>query len=147
PADDVPHDVDASDDPPASRGLRVLVVDDEAPIRYSLARYMERRGHEVHQAGDGYAALEMVDAALETEGYDIVIADMRMPGLCGEGLLAHLRDRPDGLDQRLIFMTGDLQAPGAARLVQESGIPVMWKPFELAEVAQLIEAQARLLTE
>jgi len=144
-ADEAPPEVETGEDRSASRPLRVLVVDDEAPIRFSVARYLERRGHEVHQAADGNAALQLVNAATPESRYDIIIADLRMPGLSGENLLASLRERSDGLEHKLIFMTGDPQSPGATRLLQESGIPVMWKPFELAEVAQVIEAQARLL--
>jgi signal transduction histidine kinase/ActR/RegA family two-component response regulator len=143
-AEEVQPEVSTGDERPASRGLRVLVVDDEAPIRFSLSRYMERRGHEVHQAADGGAALRMIDEAADRQ-YDIIVADLCMPGLDGECLLGRLRERGDGLEQRLIFMTGDAQSPCANRLLQDSGIPVMWKPFELAEVAQVIEAQARLL--
>lgn len=144
-AEEVQPEVSTGDERPASRGLRVLVVDDEAPIRFSLSRYMERRGHEVHQAADGGAALRMLDEVAPGDQYDIVVADLRMPGLDGECLLGRLRERGDGLEQRLIFMTGDAQSPCANRLLQDSGIPVMWKPFELAEVAQVIEAQARLV--
>jgi signal transduction histidine kinase/CheY-like chemotaxis protein len=144
-ADEAQPELSTGDERPASHGLRVLVVDDEAPIRFSLSRYMERRGHEVDQAADGAAALQMLDQAEPGRQYDIVVADLRMPGLDGECLLGRLRERGDGLAQRLIFMTGDAQSPCANRLLQDSGIPVMWKPFELAEVAQVIEAQARLV--
>ena len=125
--------------------MRVLVVDDEAPIRYSLARYMERRGHEVDQAGDGADALRMLGTNHHDRRYDIIVADLSMPEVNGDGLLECLRARGDGLEHRLILMTGAAHSPSAARHLQEAGIPVMWKPFELAEVAQVIEAQAGLI--
>jgi signal transduction histidine kinase/CheY-like chemotaxis protein len=146
-ADELPAELATVEEPPANHGLRVLVVDDEAPIRYSLTRYMERRGHEVDQAGDGAEALRMVDAAAADRGYDIVIADLRMPGIDGDRLLDCLRLRDDRLENRLILMTGEAGTPAVVRRLQESGIPVMSKPFELAEVAQIIEAQAGLLVE
>jgi CheY-like chemotaxis protein len=135
--------VAAVDQPPASQPLRLLVVDDEAPIRFSLARYMERRGHTVDQASDGAAALRLLEERGGCGAYDIIVADLRMPGLDGEALLACIRERRDGLEQRLIFMTGE-QCTGTHPLLHDSGVPVMCKPFELAEVAQVIEAQARL---
>lgn len=143
-AAELPPKLETGVDPASEQRLRMLVVDDEAPIRYSLVRYMERRGHEVHEAADGATALEMVTCASAIR-YDIVVADLQMPGFGGEALFGKLRDRGEGLEQRLIVMTGDATSPGAARLLQEAGIPVMWKPFELGEVAQMIEAHARLL--
>jgi two-component system NtrC family sensor kinase len=127
---------------PATRGLRILVVDDEAPIRFSLARYMERRGHEVREASEGGAALALLEESTNGPPFDIIVADLRMPGLDGPQLLEELRRRGDGLDQRLIFITGDAESPEAERLLRDAGLPVIWKPFELAEVAQIIEVQA-----
>jgi two-component system NtrC family sensor kinase len=126
----------------AAKGLRILVVDDEAPIRFSLARYMERRGHEVSEAGEGGAALTLLEESTSGTTFDIIVADLCMPGLDGPRLLEELRRRGDGFDQRLIFMTGDAESPEAERILREAGVPVVWKPFELAEVAQIIEVQA-----
>lgn len=124
----------------AARSLRILVVDDEAAIRYSLTRYLERRGHLVHQAADGAAALGQVDEA-ETP-YDVIVADLRMPGLNGGDLLRRLRDRSSAWDDRLIFITGDADHSDLRGGLDEAGIPLVQKPFELAEMAQIIETQA-----
>lgn len=125
------------------RPLRILVVDDEGPIRFSLMRYMERRGHQVTQAEEGLKALQLVESAAEP--YDIIVADLRMPSLGGVALYARLKERGEGLEQRLIFITGDAESPDAARGLEEAGVPVVLKPFELAEIAQIIEAQADVL--
>lgn len=145
-ADELPADVSGVDEPEAREGLRVLVVDDEAPIRFSLVRYLERRGHRVDQAEHGNEALRMVaESALHGGAYDMVIADLRMPGIDGDQLHQCLRERGDALEDRLILMTGEAHAPLEVQALQEAGVPVIWKPFELAEVAQIIEAHARLL--
>lgn len=136
---------DCQTESPASQGLRILVVDDEAPIRFSLARYMERRGHLVREASEGRAALSLLQESTNAPAFDIIVADLRMPGLDGPQLLEQLRHRGDGLDQRLIFITGDAESPEAERLLRDAGLPVVWKPFELAEVAQIIESQAGMV--
>ena len=121
----------AADEKRAS--LDVLVVDDEAAVRTVMARYLQRRGHQVDQAPDGAAALTMLDA----KSYDVILSDLRMPGLGGEALMERLRER--GLSDTVIFMTGD--AAGAATRLGEAGVPVLLKPVELAEVARAVESR------
>src|SRR5690606_22702680 len=126
---------------PSRLPLRILVVDDEGPIRFTMVRYMTRRGHTVLEAEEGGRALELLEDPA-TEPFDIILADLRMPGLGGDKLFARLKARAEGLEERLIFITGDAQSPDAAKVVAEAGVPVVLKPFELAEIAQIIEAHA-----
>jgi PAS domain S-box-containing protein len=121
----------ARDEPARRTGMRILIVDDETALRTVMARYLSRRGHIVEQAADGAAALEM----LEHAQYDVILSDLRMPGLGGEALMERLRDR--GLADSVIFMTGD--AAGAAARLADAGVPVLLKPVELAEVARALE--------
>ncbi len=143
PALPAPADAGAGDEAglPAGPGLRVLVVDDEAPIRHSLARYLARRGHAVDQAADGREALRRLDAAAEP--YDVVLADLRMPGLSGDRLLAEMRVRHPGSEHRLVFITGDALGEEMAGAIASSGVPVVFKPFELEQVARAVERRAR----
>lgn len=144
-AEAVPVALGESDAEAASgRSLRVLVIDDEAPIRYSLLRYLERRGHRVEEAADGTTALRRLEQAPE---FDVIVTDLRMPGLGGEQLLEHLRQRGDGLEQRLILITGgDHDSPEVLRSFVGADVPVVQKPFELAEIAQVIEAHADIMS-
>ena len=74
--------------PPSS----VLVVDDEAPIRQILMRWLAPAGYETREAGDADAALE----ALTTSPADVVLCDVQMPGHDGLWLVAQMRERfPD----------------------------------------------------
>ncbi len=127
----------------ASHPLRVLIVDDEGPIRFSVARYLERRGHSVQDAAEGEEALRLIEEA-GPEGFDVILADLRMPRLNGEGLLSRLREI-DGAAERLIFMTGDAESADVAEALARTEAPVVLKPFELAEIAQIIEAHARMV--
>jgi PAS domain S-box-containing protein len=124
---------------PASRPLRVLVVDDEAAVRQVSSRFLERVGHRVDTAADGGEALEL----LRSTTYDAVVADLRMPGLDGEELFHRLRARGDGLERRLVFLTGDAASEQAARVVAEARVPVLVKPVRLAELARTIVQAAK----
>ena len=128
----------------ARTALRVLIVDDEAPIRFSLGRYLGRRGHEVSEAAEGEGAIDLIERSEDTP-FDIIVADLRMPGLGGDRLYARLKEGGQGLEQRLIFITGDADSADVATLLADAGVPVVLKPFELPEIALIIESQARIL--
>lgn len=117
--------------------LRVLVVDDEAPIRRAIVRYLTRLGHVADEAADGAAALR----SLEDIEYDVIVSDVRMPGVGGRLLLERLREQGGGLEERLIFMTGEVGAETMAILARTQ-VPVLEKPFALAEVAAAVAARA-----
>ena len=71
---------------------RILVVDDEEGIRSFLAEALEGAGHQVTQAADGLAGLD----ALSRHAFDLVLTDLKMPGLDGMSLLKHVRaEQPD----------------------------------------------------
>jgi len=121
--------------------LSVLIVDDEAALRDALLRFLERRGISGEGAADGTTALR----ALRERTFDVVISDVRMPGMSGREFLDHLRrDRP-GVIPRLVFSTGDSFAPDTAALLRESGVPTVTKPFDFAELERVIrDVVARL---
>lgn len=127
---------------PAPSSLRVLVVDDEESIRRSLVRYLERRGHVVAVASSGAEALQRIDEGRVAEQFDIILTDLRMPELGGDQLFRMLRDRGDGLERRLIFVTGDSATSTAHDFLGSTGQPVLMKPFALEDVAQLVERHA-----
>jgi PAS domain S-box-containing protein len=115
---------------PDIRALRVLIVDDEPAIRRVLTRYLSRRGHAVDEASEGAAALRMI----ESSSYDVILTDLRMPGMGGEELLEKLRGR--AIDVRLVFMTGDAGG-GATGL--ELQVPLLHKPLDLEAVVRVVE--------
>jgi DNA-binding NtrC family response regulator len=121
-------------------GLRcALVVDDESTIRTAVARFLRRRGWQADEAEDGRAALAKLDPA-PPGGYQVVISDLRMPHFSGEQLHDWLAEHRPDLFQRLILTTGDLTSPALSEFLSRTPRPVIEKPFELAELAQLIEA-------
>lgn len=126
---------------PARQSLRVLIVDDEAPSHSSLTRYLERRGHIVKQAADEATVLELLGPPNGKVPFDVILADLRT-GLDGLQLVARLRERPDELQDRVIFMTSDPESSPVEHFLEDCDAPRIGRPFELAEVAQIIEAHA-----
>ena len=124
---------------PAARPLTILVVDDEPDVAGMLAELLRESGHEVDVAGDGVAAL----ARLSEAPFDLVISDVRMPGMDGPALYRALQTAHPELGRRLIWITGDILAPGTADYVVQSGQPILTKPFRTeAVLAKISEAWA-----
>jgi two-component system NtrC family sensor kinase len=114
--------------------LTVLVVDDETALRSALLRFLSRRGIQGEGVADGAEALSL----LRQRSFDVIISDVRMPGMSGREFLERLqRDRPD-LVPRVVFSTGDTFAPDTAALLKESGVPTVIKPFDLAMLERVI---------
>jgi two-component system NtrC family sensor kinase len=123
---------------PASRG-RVLVVDDEPDIRRSVAKFLARSGWAVDLADSGEEGLRLVAGG----AYDVVLCDLRMPGIGGHEFYRRLQADHPGALERLIFMTGDVLSPEAQRFLQQARRPVLSKPFALRD---LMEALGQVAT-
>jgi DNA-binding response OmpR family regulator len=116
-----------------------LVVDDEPTIRSAVARYFRRRGWHVDEAEDGRAALVQLERS-PLGFYHVVISDLRMPHYSGDQLHDWLAQHRADLFERLILTTGDLASPALGDFIIRTPRPVIEKPFELAVLAQLVEA-------
>lgn len=115
-------------------GLRVLVVDDEEPLRIALERFLSGEGHSVHATGSGTDALECV----ATQTFDAVILDMRMPDMSGKQFFERLRERCPELACRVIFTTGDTVSTELRTFLQQSGQPFVAKPFKFEDIVQVL---------
>lgn len=113
---------------------RMLVVDDEPAMRAAVAAFLRSIGHAVHVAANGVEAR----ALLAASEYDVVLLDLRMPGLGGEALYRELSARDPGHAQRVVFVTGDLQSDVSRRFLAEAGRPVIGKPFQLDDLAAVL---------
>jgi PAS domain S-box-containing protein len=117
------------------RALRLLVVDDEPSNRRILCRVLERRGHHVDTAEEGGAAL----ALLDKHTYDVIVSDLRMPGMSGHQLYARLQERGDSMVGRIIFLTGDT---ACEELAEVPSVPILAKPIDFPMLAEAIETLA-----
>ena len=118
------------------------MVDDEPTIRTALARYLRRRGWDAEEAEDGRVALGKLRRC-GLHGYQIVVSDLRMPNCSGVELHDWLAQHRPDLFEALIITTGDLASPAWSNFISRTSRPLIEKPFELAVLAQLIEAVAR----
>jgi DNA-binding response OmpR family regulator len=100
----------------------ILVVDDEGAIRYSISKTLQRVGYQVHTAASGEEALEM----MEQQTYDVVLTDIRMPGLSGVELLAKIKERaPDAV---VILLTGYANLESAIESLRLGAHDYLTKP-------------------
>ena len=113
---------------------RILVVDDEDNLRDVLVEVLKRDGHEVDSAVDGSEGLRRI----ESVRYDLVITDLRMPGIEGPGLYEALRRRYPDDPPRVIFMSANTGIEEYASFLAGTGEPALEKPFNLADMRQVV---------
>ncbi len=111
----------------------VLIVDDEGKMRAVLAMALDQEGHTVDEAESAEAAL----AKLDTFEPDVIITDMRMPGLSGLDLLRRIRARPD--DMECIVMTAYADAKSGIEAMRAGAVGYVAKPFEMDEMLLLVK--------
>ena len=121
---------------------RILVVDDEPGMRDLLRILLEKDGHEVLTAADGTAGL----ARATSHELDLVISDIKMPGLDGIGLLSALRER--ALTLPVIMVTAYAESDSAIQAMKQGAFDYLTKPFKVDEIRVVIhralaEAAAR----
>ncbi len=126
---------DAAPSSDATAGQRsILIVDDEAEIRETLAEILACARHRVVTVGSGREALERMAA----EHYDVILTDIRMPDIDGRALYREIQQRWPARAGRVAFVTGDTLASTLRDFVSESGRPVIEKPFLPSEVRRVV---------
>ncbi|HEX8362368.1 MAG TPA: sigma-54 dependent transcriptional regulator [Longimicrobium sp.] len=119
--------------------MRILVVDDERSIRFSLTELLEEEGHEVREAEHAPAAL----AALDDAPADLVISDLSMPAMSGLQLLEEVRARhPHAL---FVLMTAYGDERTAVRALREGAYDYVPKPFDNEEIRALARRAREVL--
>jgi len=117
---------------------RILVVDDEPDIRQSLAAMLEKKGFTSDSAGSGKEAID----CFEADPYDIVITDIRMPGMSGLDLMHRIKERmPDTI---VLLMTAHASLDTAIEAIREGASDYLTKPVRLDNVVHKIRTLLRL---
>ena len=120
--------------PGVSDATRVLVIDDEAPIRLLCRVNLEAEGIEVLEAADGPSGLEKA----RTEIPDVVLLDVMMPGLDGWRVAEELLDDERTAGIPIVFLTARAELRDRARGLVLGGVDYVTKPFNPVELAPLV---------
>jgi two-component system NtrC family sensor kinase len=121
----------------AARPLDILVVEDEASIRRVVTRYFSARGHAVVVARDGPEAVRLA----RQSRFDVVICDLRLPGMDGLEVVRRIKALPEGVRTRCIMVTGggpDAMEPLRADPVLIS--TVLAKPYDIEQLRAAVES-------
>lgn len=113
--------------------FRILIVDDERSMRELLERVFRREGYSVNVAENGIKALEM----LRNGVYDLVISDVKMPGLTGLELLVHCRENSQ--DTLIILMTAYATIDTAREAFKYGAEDFIQKPFDIDELKIVVQ--------
>ena len=125
----VPHMLAPYETPPV-RPASILVVDDDSANRAAIGRLFRRFGHQVTPCANGLEALE----ALKLGPADCIICDLLMPVLGGKSLFEQLETLMPNMAARFVFVTGAYTDPETRAFLDQSGQPVVAKPYEVAEL-------------
>jgi DNA-binding response OmpR family regulator len=114
--------------------IRVLIIDDEAPIRLLCRVNLEAEKMDVLEAADGPAGLELARDELP----DVILLDVMMPGLDGWRVAEQLIDNPTTSEIPIIFLTARAEFRDRARGIDIGGVEYITKPFNPVELADLV---------
>ena len=120
--------------PNERRAPRVLVVEDEPTVGGLIADVLRDEGMRVDVLRDGESALDQA----EREDYDLVICDLKMPGMDGQKFFQSLGKRRNPLQGHVLFVTGDVVAPRTQEFLERHGLPYVAKPFRVEELSRAV---------
>lgn len=128
--------------PAPQNKLRVLFVDDEAPIREVMQNELPRMGHDTTICADGEEALK----AFEKHTFDAAIVDLRMPGLSGWDVVDHIKKVSP--ETEVIISTGHGSMEAAIQAIRRGAYDFIPKPTKLVAIANVLRrvAEKRMMT-
>ncbi|MBI3075504.1 MAG: sigma-54-dependent Fis family transcriptional regulator, partial [Deltaproteobacteria bacterium] len=112
---------------------RILVVDDEENMTYFLSQLLGQQGYQVEVATDGQAAIDRIQGSI----YDLVISDIRLPGLDDMAVLKAIRES-DPL-ANVILITAYASVESAVQALREGAYDYLIKPFRAEDVLRSVE--------
>jgi CheY-like chemotaxis protein len=112
----------------------VLVVDDEPGMRETLVEILAASGYRVMSAADGESALETI----RDNQFNVVVMDIRMPGMDGVSVLREI----DGPPPQVILMTAYSRAERIREALEANAFAVVSKPFPVPELLGLVASAA-----
>jgi PAS domain S-box-containing protein len=135
PAEAVAESVVATEPPPTATERVALIVDDEMDVGLVLSEMLAAHGMRCSVVTSGEAAVE----CLKQQDYDLVVSDVRLPGIDGPALYAWIAQHRPHLCARTAFVTGDTLGQASERFLTDARRPLLEKPFLPADVRRLID--------
>ena len=121
--------------PMGLKGARALVVDDEAFLLECLVDALGAWGLEVASSTRGDEAIQ----SLEAGSFDLIVSDIRMPGLSGMDLFEWIKTHRPAMTHRILYTTGDAFDAKTREFLEASQVPYLGKPFDLKQLKQSLE--------
>ena len=112
---------------------KILVIDDEKLVRWSLQQKLQKEGYDVESAPTGEEGLTLI----REDGYDLVLLDLRLPGMDGVQVLQEIQKLER--DIAVIVLTAELAISRAVECVRLGAYNYLCKPFEFEEVRVALE--------
>lgn len=126
----------AATSPEKGRVAHILMVDDEQSIRKLASKILVQSGHSVDDTGDPKEAL----LKLNNTSYDIILLDIRMPGMSGMELYAKIIEKHPELAKKVIFITGDTSAGDTKAYLEQNNLSYIAKPFDREVLLQKVQS-------
>jgi DNA-binding NtrC family response regulator len=117
---------------PTSNCGNVLVVDDHRPARESMADVLRQSGHQVACCSSAAEALKLV----ESEDFDCVVTDLKMPGMSGVEFIVQLEQRQYGA--QIVLVTAHASVGTAVEAMRHGAFDYIEKPFDVDQLEQLV---------
>jgi CheY-like chemotaxis protein len=120
----------AGDESGKTTGARILVVDDEPATLQLLSQVLSAEGYEVQTVDNADDAVGM----MKTEGYDLILLDIKMPGMSGIELYRDIQEAASPLIKRVVFITGDSMGSDTRNFLIKSKASCIIKPFNIVQL-------------
>ena len=114
--------------PSLEKSGRILVVDDEPGVRALLEKVLTQMGYNVETITDARIVMDKLDAGTK---YDLILLDIRMPGMSGTELYNHVLEKAPVLKGKIIIVTGDVMGQDVKDFLRKNDLPYLVKPFDI----------------
>jgi len=127
--------------PLLERSGRILVVDDEPGVRALLEKVLIPVGYKVDTITDAGTAIDKLDTSAR---YDVILLDIRMPGMSGIELYSRIVEKTPTMGNRIIIVTGDVAGSDVKDFLTKNNLPYLTKPFDIKSLKETIDTIVKI---
>ena len=114
---------------------RILVVDDEQVIRDFANRVLSSEGHKIETVDNAADAVKKI----ESQKYDLILMDIKMPGISGMTLYKRIQKIDKSLARRVVFITGDIMGADTEKFLSQAKVAHIEKPFDAERLSREVQ--------